>query len=61
MFPWKPFKKIDSAGLESGGRGDGQKSGSGSSRPKKSDFRIKEENEKIRKRFLQKLDQVRHS
>lgn len=33
---------------------------SGSDRPKKSEFKIREENEKIRKRFFQKVDQAEY-
>ena len=48
------------SGLKNGGLNEERKNGANLERQKKSDFKIREENEKIRQRYFQKLDQAEY-
>ena len=48
------------SGLENGDAPKSDDRKSGSDRPKKSEFKIREENDKIRQRFFQKVDQAEY-
>ena len=58
----KSDSDIDTAGsgLKSGGPNEDGKNCSNNERPKKSEFKIREENDKIRQRYFQKLDQAEY-